>query len=39
MQVDWDDAMAFTTPPMLWHEHHNEGRDTAWFFRSRTPGL
>ena len=21
--------MAFPSPPMLWHEHHNEGSETA----------
>jgi gentisate 1,2-dioxygenase len=32
VRLDWDNQMAFTTPPMLWHEHHNEGSETAWVF-------
>jgi len=38
-RVDWDDATAFSTPPMLWHEHHNEGKDTAWVFPVQDAGL
>jgi gentisate 1,2-dioxygenase len=39
IRVDWDDASAFTTPGMLWHEHHNEGNDTAWVFPVQDAGL
>jgi len=39
VRVDWDDAMAFTTPPMLWHEHHNEGKDTGWVLPVQDAGL
>ncbi len=39
VRVDWDDAMAFTTPPMLWHEHHNEGDEEAWVFPVQDAGL
>ncbi len=39
VRVDWEDASAFTTPPMLWHEHHNEGNDTAWVFPVQDAGL
>jgi gentisate 1,2-dioxygenase len=39
VRVDWDDESAFTTPPMLWHEHHNEGNETAWVFPVQDAGL
>lgn len=39
VRVDWEDASAFTTPPMLWHEHHNEGNDTAWVLPVQDAGL
>lgn len=39
VRVDWDDASAFSTPPMLWHEHHNEGKETAWVFPVQDAGL
>jgi gentisate 1,2-dioxygenase len=39
VRVDWDDASAFTTPPMLWHEHHNEGDENAWVFPVQDAGL
>jgi gentisate 1,2-dioxygenase len=39
VRVDWDDASAFSTPPMLWHEHHNEGKDTAWVMPIQDAGL
>jgi gentisate 1,2-dioxygenase len=30
VRVNWEDGSAFTTPPMLWHEHHNESAHEAW---------
>ncbi len=39
IRVDWDDASAFSTPPMLWHEHHNEGVETAWVMPVQDAGL
>ncbi len=39
IRVDWTDGSAFTTPAMLWHEHHNDGRDEAWVFPVQDAGL
>ena len=39
VRVDWADASAFTTPPMLWHEHHNEGDEEAWVMPVQDAGL
>ena len=38
-RVDWADASAFTTPAMLWHEHHNEGEEDAWVLPIQDAGL
>jgi gentisate 1,2-dioxygenase len=39
VRVDWSDGSAFTTPAMLWHEHHNEGDEEAWVFPVQDAGL
>lgn len=39
VRVDWADASAFTTPAMLWHEHHNEGEEDAWVLPIQDAGL
>lgn len=39
VRVNWMDASAFTTPPMLWHEHHNEGDEEAWVLPVQDAGL
>ena len=39
VRVDWMDASAFTTPPMLWHEHHNEGDEEVWLLPIQDAGL
>ena len=39
VRVNWDDATAFTTPAMLWHEHHNEGDEEAWVLPIQDAGL
>ena len=39
VRVDWADGSAFTTPPMLWHEHHNEGDEDSWVFPVQDAGL
>lgn len=39
VRIDWDDYTAFTTPPMLWHEHHNEGDEEGWVMPIQDAGL
>ncbi len=39
VRVDWADGSAFTTPPMFWHEHHNDGLEEAWLLPVQDAGL
>ena len=39
VRVDWETGGAFTTPPGLWHAHHNESTEPAYLLPVQDAGL
>ena len=39
VRVDWESGGAFTTPPGLWHAHHNTSGDPAYLLPVQDAGL
>jgi gentisate 1,2-dioxygenase len=39
IRVDWVAGGAFTTPPGMWHSHHNESGANAWVIPIQDAGL
>jgi gentisate 1,2-dioxygenase len=39
VRVDWSPGGAFTTPPGMWHAHHNDAQQDAWVVPIQDAGL
>ncbi|CAN5612436.1 hypothetical protein BH10ACT1_BH10ACT1_33670 [soil metagenome] len=39
VRIDWESGGAFTTPPGMWHAHHNESGEPAYLLPVQDAGL